>query len=315
MALFQSTVLTIDLSAYFKTRDANASFYSKANINSTVSTLNTSINEKQNTLITSAPLSIVNSNLAIDLSNYYTKSQVDTTFVTKQATSPLLGLASSTTEYTLLGTNATDGTQNTRIVIGGYQRSSSTGFVKNLPNLYIGNSAGGAGNKVGVMLSPWSGRTSPPVQLLAVDAGNGDAYFSVQVATGSTTVAPSEILRATQSVVSIGNNTATPLNIYPGLNGKTGTSAAGYCYFDMPGTKNTVYLGNHFETYGNVTVGQSINIPSGQIINFGYNQSKEVNAGKLRYSVFSTNGLDIVERGLQPLVLSTSTTNCASTTR
>ncbi|KAJ3021769.1 hypothetical protein HDV00_001646, partial [Rhizophlyctis rosea] len=61
----------------------------------------------------------------------------------------------------------------------------------------------------------------------------------------------------------------------------------------MPGTGNTLYLGDHFETYGNVTVGHNSNIPSGAIINFGYNATKETNAGKVGYNVFSSNGLDI----------------------
>ncbi|KAJ3025355.1 hypothetical protein HDV00_012757 [Rhizophlyctis rosea] len=65
----------------------------------------------------------------------------------------------------------------------------------------------------------------------------------------------------------------------------------------MPGTGNTLYRGDHFETYGNVTVGQNVNVNSGAIINFGYNVTKETNAGKMGYNVFSTNGLDIVGAG------------------
>ncbi|KAJ3026612.1 hypothetical protein HDV00_011706, partial [Rhizophlyctis rosea] len=225
LALSASNVLSIDLSAFLTSASAASTYLTQTNAASTYLTQ------------TSAA------------STYATQ----TSLATKQSTSPLLRLASSTTDYTLLGTNATDGSQNTRIVISGYQRASpnagnleyvttasgthifwnqstqlmsldNVGNLKlmnptgssNMPNLYIGNSAGGAGNKVGVMLSPWSGRATPPVQLLAVDAGNGDAYFSLQVATGSPTVAPSEIFRATSTSLTVNSpstSAAVPVQI------------------------------------------------------------------------------------------------------
>ena len=46
----------------------------------------------------------------------------------------------------------------------------------------------------------------------------------------------------------------------------------------------------------NITIGKNLNIAKGQYIEFGYNVTKEVNAGKVGYQVFSS-GLDIVGAG------------------
>ncbi|KAJ3030331.1 hypothetical protein HDV00_008971 [Rhizophlyctis rosea] len=57
---------------------------------------------------------------------------LNTSIATKQTSSPLLLLAASTAGYTLIGTNATDGATNTRIVLSGYQRPSPTGSIEYL---------------------------------------------------------------------------------------------------------------------------------------------------------------------------------------
>ena len=71
----------------------------------------------------------------------------------------------------------------------------------NLPNLNLyGN--GGPGNTLSINMSPWSSRTrGAAVRICAVDAGNADAYFSLQVATGGTDVVATEVMRATQQLI------------------------------------------------------------------------------------------------------------------
>ena len=80
--------------------------------------------------------------------------------------------------------------------------------------------------------------------------------------------------------------------------GTIGTWYASLSSLAMTFYVNSTKLTNGFIfTGGNVTISNDLRIPSTSVVNFGYNTTKEANAGKIGYQTFSGNCLDIVGAG------------------
>jgi hypothetical protein len=116
----------------------------------------------------------------------------------------LAGAARNWTMHSLADGNLTLNSNGARKVW--FKDSGSMTLAESMdPSIYLSGN-GGAGFSCGLLLNPWGGRAGGwGCQLLAVDAGNADTYFSLRVATGDTNTQSSEVIRSTTQKTNVYN--------------------------------------------------------------------------------------------------------------
>ena len=150
---------------------------------------------------------------------------------------------------------------------GSLQVNGNAAFLSgaaNTPILTL-NSNGGAGNTIGIDITPWSGRTGgPSVRLLAIDDANASAYFSLRVATGSSGATATEVLSATANGVTVSREFYSGANAWIRKQGSNGIHwedyGGGWHMSDT--TWMRVYNNKGIYTGGDLYVGGSATIGS-----------------------------------------------------
>jgi hypothetical protein len=302
-------IIGVDLSTYAL----------KSYVDGQVSGLNTSVAGKEVPLTFNAPLVRSLNSISIDLSAIYTRAQVDSTFATTSTVnSALAGKESVLTFSGLL-------TRNGNII--GLDLSSY--YTKGQIDSQLSpiNIAMGGKESILTFSAPLT-RTSNTVSL------NTGAITSV--GTLSSLNVSGSIAAASLNVNSASTSQAIPMQVFaPSLTtntwvvqrlGVAGTnfnsgqivfgnvgpgSTANTLGFCLTGANQALTIdGNNTATFGG-----NLSVPSASFIHFGYNATKDANAGKMGYNVFSSNGLDIVGAGTSaPRILNVYEQICVNST-
>jgi hypothetical protein len=133
----------------------------------------------------------------------------------------------------------------------------------NLPFISLGNRVGGAGNQVGIILSPYTGRSGASSQISAMDDGNASAHMIFSTAPTGNTTTIAERMRITNSG-NVGIGTTSPGSILHVA------GAAGSLPFIPSG--NGVHMGIDTNSNSGIQLNSGSNGSNNyEYIDFGYN--------------------------------------------
>lgn len=171
-------------------------------------------------------------------------------FVVKSNTladTPVFSVAKASGNITGAGSLSIAGTSALQSITANQITLANSG--SNQPTLVLNNPGSTLGNTVSVHLNPNSSRTGgSSVILSGVDNGSNDAFFTVRVATGSTSTTASQIIKATSTAVQVsGSLSSTSLTSTGPVIGTTGiyssnVSASGIGVNTIPNAAYPVHV-------------------------------------------------------------------------